>query len=101
MVGPCASTTDASGWSSERLRRIADTLASLRRPVPSWRIARYHRHRGEITMRIAVFRVVVGAALLAAGYVGGRLDRIEPVAQAQGPSGRVFELRTYTTNEGK
>jgi hypothetical protein len=51
-------------------------------------------------MRIAVFRVVVGAALLAAGYVGGRLDAIEPVARAQAPAGRVFELRTYTTNEG-
>jgi hypothetical protein len=54
-------------------------------------------------MRTAVFRVVVGAALLAAGYVAGRLDGIEPVARAEqaAPAGRVFELRTYTTNEGK
>jgi NIPSNAP protein len=53
-------------------------------------------------MRIAVFRVAVGVALVAAGYVAGRLDGFEPVARAQGaPAGRVFEMRTYTTNEGK
>ena len=48
-----------------------------------------------------MFRVVVGAALLTFGYVAERLDGIEPVAQAQAPAGRVFEMRTYTTNEGK
>jgi hypothetical protein len=55
-------------------------------------------------MKIALFRVVVGAALLSVGYMAGRLDGVEPVAQAQTPaaqSGRVFEMRTYTTNEGK
>ena len=37
--------------------------------------------------------------LVAAGYVAGRLTP-EPVAEAA-QAGRVFEMRTYTTNEGK
>jgi NIPSNAP len=51
-------------------------------------------------MRIALFRLVVGAALLSAGYVAGRLSGAEPVAEAA-QAARVFEMRTYTTNEGK
>jgi hypothetical protein len=51
-------------------------------------------------MKIAVFRIGAAAALLTVGYVAGRLTGSEPVAQAtQAP--RVFEMRTYTTNEGK
>lgn len=48
-------------------------------------------------MRIALFRVCGAVALVAAGYVIGRLSP-EPVAAAQSP--RVFEMRTYTTNPG-
>jgi hypothetical protein len=51
-------------------------------------------------MRIALFRLVVGAALLSAGYAAGRLSGAEPVAEAAQAT-RVFEMRTYTTNEGK
>ena len=50
-------------------------------------------------MRTAVFRICVAAGLLAAGYIAGRLTP-EPVAEAA-QAGRVFEMRTYTTNEGK
>jgi NIPSNAP len=50
-------------------------------------------------MRISLFRICVASALLAVGYTAGRLTP-EPVAQAA-QAGRVFELRTYTTNEGK
>jgi NIPSNAP len=50
-------------------------------------------------MRTALFRTCAASALLAAGYTAGRLTP-EPVAQAaQAP--RVFEMRTYTANEGK
>jgi hypothetical protein len=49
-------------------------------------------------MRIALFRVGVASALLVTGYVAGRLTP-EPAVQAQAP--RVFEMRTYTANEGK
>jgi hypothetical protein len=50
-------------------------------------------------MRTALFRICAASALLAAGYTAGRLTP-EPVAQAaQAP--RVFEMRTYTANEGK
>lgn len=52
-----------------------------------------------IVMRTALFRVCVASALLAAGYVAGRLTP-EPVAEAA-QGGRVFEMRTYTANEGK
>jgi hypothetical protein len=41
----------------------------------------------------------VASALLATGYVAGRLTP-EPVAEAA-QAGRIFEMRTYTTNEGK
>jgi hypothetical protein len=51
-------------------------------------------------MKIAVFRVAVAAALLCIGFVIGRLSEAEPVAQAA-QTGRVFEMRTYTANEGK
>jgi hypothetical protein len=51
-------------------------------------------------MRTAVFHIAVGAALLSAGYVAGRLSGAEPVAEAA-QAARVFEMRTYTTNEGK
>jgi hypothetical protein len=50
-------------------------------------------------MRTALFRIVVASALLTVGYVAGRLTP-EPVAQAA-QAGRVFEMRTYVTNEGK
>ena len=50
-------------------------------------------------MTRALFRISVAAVLVAAGYVAGRLTP-EPVAEAA-QSGRVFEMRTYTTNEGK
>ena len=50
-------------------------------------------------MRTALFRICVASALLTAGYVAGRLTP-EPVAEAA-QAGRVFEMRTYTTNEGK
>jgi hypothetical protein len=51
-------------------------------------------------MRIAVFRTVVAAGLLGVGFVAGRVTGSEPAAlAAQTP--RVFEMRTYTTNEGK
>ncbi len=39
-------------------------------------------------------------ALLMVGFAAGRLTSPGPVAHAQGAN-RVFELRTYTTNEGK
>ncbi len=50
-------------------------------------------------MKTALFRVTFATALLAAGYIAGRLSP-EPVAEAA-QAGRVFEMRTYTTNEGK
>jgi hypothetical protein len=50
-------------------------------------------------MRTALFRITVATALVAAGYVAGRLTP-EPVAEAR-QAGRIFEMRTYTTNEGK
>jgi hypothetical protein len=50
-------------------------------------------------MTRALFRISVAAVLVAAGYVAGRLTP-EPVAEAA-QGGRVFEMRTYTTNEGK
>jgi hypothetical protein len=49
-------------------------------------------------MRTALFRICAALALLAAGYTAGRLTP-EPVAEAA--QGRIFEMRTYTTNEGK
>ena len=40
--------------------------------------------------------------LLLTGYVGGRMSSASAVASAaQPPAGHVYELRTYTTNEGK
>ena len=50
-------------------------------------------------MKTALFRVTFATALLAAGYTAGRLSP-EPVAEAA-QTGRIFEMRTYTTNEGK
>ena len=51
-------------------------------------------------MRTALFRICVAAALVATGYVAGRLAP-EPAAQAAALQNRVFEMRTYTANEGK
>jgi NIPSNAP protein len=51
-------------------------------------------------MRTALFRICVATALLAAGYVAGRLTP-EPVVQAAVQDEKVFEMRTYTTNEGR
>src|SRR3954470_8556352 len=81
-------------------RSGATCLTTL--PVPSWRRGRTSSNQGEerILMKIAVFRVGVAAALLTMGYMAGRFDGAVPVAQAA-QSGRVFELRTYTTNEGR
>jgi hypothetical protein len=50
-------------------------------------------------MRTALFRGCVAAALLATGYVAGRLMP-EPAAEAAQAT-RVFEMRTYTANDGK
>ena len=50
-------------------------------------------------MRTALFRICVASALLATGYVAGRLTP-EPVAEAAQAT-KVFEMRTYTANEGK
>ena len=50
-------------------------------------------------MRTALFRICVATGLLAAGFVAGRLTP-EPVVQAK-QAERVFEMRTYTTNEGR
>jgi hypothetical protein len=50
-------------------------------------------------MRTALFRICAAAALLATGYTAGRLTP-EPVAHAA-QAARVFEMRTYTANEGK
>lgn len=50
-------------------------------------------------MRIALFRICAATALLAAGYTAGRLTPEPAAAAAQ--TNRVFELRTYTANEGK
>lgn len=50
-------------------------------------------------MRTALLRISVATVLLAAGYMLGRLTP-DPVVQAA-QAGRVFEMRTYTTNEGK
>lgn len=47
-----------------------------------------------------VLRIVLAAMLLMAGYAAGRLSGGEAVAQAAQDT-RVFEMRTYTTNEGK
>lgn len=49
-----------------------------------------------------IFRVLGGAALLAAGFIAGRMSGGEAVAEAaQQQDTRVFELRTYTTHPGK
>jgi hypothetical protein len=45
------------------------------------------------------FRISIAAALLATGYTAGRVAP-EPVAAAA-QEGRVFEMRTYTANDGK
>ena len=50
-------------------------------------------------MKRALLRIGVASALLTIGYVAGRLTP-EPVVQAA-QAGRVFEMRTYVTNEGK
>lgn len=53
-------------------------------------------------MRKQIIRILGAAALLAIGYVAGRTSGTEAVAEAaQQQSGRVFELRTYTTHPGK
>lgn len=46
-------------------------------------------------------RIVCAALLLAAGYAAGRAASLGVVAHAQAQNTRVFELRTYTANEGK
>jgi hypothetical protein len=47
-----------------------------------------------------LLRIVAAVALLLTGYLGGRVSS-EGVVVAQQGSTRVFELRTYTTPEGK
>ena len=51
-------------------------------------------------MRTALFRICVATALLAAGFVAGRLTP-EPIVQASVQDEKVFEMRTYTTNVGR
>ena len=46
-----------------------------------------------------MLRAALPVALLVVGFAAGRLTGPATVAHAQG--NRVFELRTYTTNEGK
>ena len=46
-----------------------------------------------------MLRAALPVALLVVGFAAGRLTGPAAVAHAQG--NRVFELRTYTTNEGK
>jgi NIPSNAP protein len=48
----------------------------------------------------SLFRLVLAGALLMTGYVAGRASGGEAIAQAAQDT-RVFEIRTYTTNEGK
>lgn len=52
-----------------------------------------------IMMR-SVCRIGIAVALVLAGYFAGRASTADAVAAPQ-DSGRVFELRTYTTPEGK
>jgi hypothetical protein len=51
-------------------------------------------------MKKAIVQILAGAALLAAGYVAGRASGPE-VALEAAQNARVFELRTYTTHDGK
>ena len=46
-------------------------------------------------------QIACAALLLSAGYVAGRLAGADAVVNAQAQRARVFELRTYTANEGK
>ena len=46
-------------------------------------------------------RIACAALLLAIGYTAGRAAGPATVAYAQSQNTRVFELRTYTANEGK
>ena len=46
------------------------------------------------------YLVVFAVAVVVAGFTAGTLWQPETVIQAQS-NGKVFELRTYTTNEGK
>jgi hypothetical protein len=50
-------------------------------------------------MSRGLVRVLAGGALLAAGFFAGRFSAPVTVEAAQG--GRVFEMRTYTTHEGR
>jgi hypothetical protein len=54
-------------------------------------------------MKKNVVRILGAAALLTVGYIAGRASGPAAVAAAaqQQPGTRVFELRTYTTHEGK
>lgn len=46
-------------------------------------------------------RIACAALWLGIGFFAGRVAGLAPVAHAQSPSTRVFELRTYTANDGK
>jgi hypothetical protein len=46
-------------------------------------------------------QMIVGAAMFGLGLIGGLALRSEPVVSAAAPAGQVFEIRTYTTPEGK
>ena len=53
-------------------------------------------------MKTTVVRILGAAALLTLGYVAGRASGTEAAAAAaQRQDTRVFELRTYTTHEGR
>jgi len=63
---------------------------------------RIDSHQEGLHMQRQIIRILGGAALLTIGYVAGRMTGSEAVAAAaQQQSGRVFELRTYTTHPGK
>jgi hypothetical protein len=49
-----------------------------------------------------MMKQATGAAVMfVLGLIGGLAMRHEPVVEAQAPQARVFEIRTYTTPEGK
>ena len=46
-------------------------------------------------------KILTAVALLLVGYGVGRVSSGPVAAQAPAPAGAVYEMRTYTTNEGK
>ena len=54
-------------------------------------------------LRKRLLLILFVVAIFSVGFVAGRFSHLQPIAAAALPEsqGRVFELRTYTTNEGK